>query len=212
VSLLAVALAAVVLGATPVLAQPSREQALHELREPSVEVRRRAVQTLAEVGTMADVAALTRALRDADGHVRAFAEAAMWQIWSRSGDDEVDRLLALGIEQMNARAGTAAVETFSRIIQRKPDFAEGWNKRATVYYLLGQYEKSLADCHEVMKRNPFHFGALSGSGMNYLRLRRPEEALAAFEQALAINPNLESLRQHLQLLRDLLIQQRKDTS
>ena len=78
----------------------------------------------------------------------------MWQVWSRSGDPTIDRLFATGLEQMNARQGEQAVETFSEIIRRQPEFAEGWNKRATVYYLLGEYQKSLADCDEVMKRNP----------------------------------------------------------
>ena len=62
-----------------------------------------------------------------------------------------------------APAATRAVDTFTEMIRRQPEFAEGWNKRATVYYLLGEYQKSLADCDEVMKRNPYHFGALSAA-------------------------------------------------
>ena len=205
------ALVGLALAVTPAAAQPSRERALQELQEPaSADARRKAAQTLAEVGVMADVGELAQALRDSDAQVRAFAEAAMWEIWSRSGDEETDRLLAIGIEQMNAREGETAVETFTRVIERKPEFAEGWNKRATVYYLLGEYDKSLADCDEVLKRNPLHFGALSGYGMIYLRLGRPEQALAAFERALAVNPNLGSVREGIQVLRGLLLQQRKD--
>ncbi len=132
-------------------------------------------------------------------------------MWSRSGDEAVDRLLAVGIEQMNARQGDAAVETFSRVIALKPEFAEGWNKRATVYYLMGEYAKSLADCDEVMKRNPYHFGALSGYGMIYLQLDQPATALEYFEHALRVNPNLESTRQTIEILKTLLIQRRKDT-
>ncbi len=135
----------------------------------------------------------------------------MWEVWSRSGDEETDRLLVLGIEEMNARAGEAAVETFTEVIARRPEFAEGWNKRATVYYLLGEFEKSLADCDEVMKRNPYHFGALSGYGMIYLQLDRPEQALTYFERALTLNPNLESVRETADALRQLIIQRRKNT-
>ena len=69
-------------------------------------------------------------------------------------------------------------------------FAEAWNKRATTYYLAGEYDKSIADCNEVLKRNPRHFGALSGLGEIYLRLARPEQALAWFRRALEVNPNL----------------------
>src|SRR5205823_6190534 len=78
---------------------------------------------------------------------------------------------------------------------RRPEFAEGWNKRATVYYLLGEYAKSLADCDEVLKRNPYHFGALSGYGMIYLQLDQPTRALEYFERALAVNPNLSSVQE-----------------
>jgi tetratricopeptide (TPR) repeat protein len=112
---------------------------------------------------------------------------------------------------MNARQGEQAVETFSEIIRRKPEFAEGWNKRATVYYLLGEYQKSLADCDDVMKRNPYHFGALSGYGMIYMQLDQPAIALEYFERALRVNPNLESTRQTIEILKTLLIQRRKDT-
>jgi tetratricopeptide (TPR) repeat protein len=104
-----------------------------------------------------------------------------------------------------------AVETFSEVIARRPDFAEGWNKRATVYFMLGQYEKSRADCDEVMKRNPYHFGALSGYGLIHLNRREPEQALAWFEKALAVNPNLDAVRESADTLRQLLIERRKNT-
>src|SRR5438132_10788458 len=135
----------------------------------------------------------------------------MWEIWSRSGDPETDHLLLIGIEQMQARDGAGAAKTFSQVIARRPEFAEGWNKRATVYYLLGEYKKSLADCDEVIKRNPYHFGALSGYGMIYMQLDQPATALEYFEQALRVNPNLESTRQAVEILKTLLIQRRKDT-
>lgn len=201
------------LGAARATAEPTREEALAALAEPSydTEVRRRAALWLARKGLMEDVPALVDALRDGDPLVRAFAETALWQVWSRSGDDEVDRLFAIGVEQMAARQGEVAVETFTRVIERKPEFAEGWNKRATVYYLLGEYEKSLADCAEVLKRNPQHFGALSGYGMIYLQLDQPERALDYFERALGVNPNLTSVRETVEALRALLIKKRKDT-
>ena len=112
----------------------------------------------------------------------------MWEVWSRSGDAAIDRLLATGVEQMSAREGELAVQTFTEVIRRRPDFAEGWNKRATVYYLMGEYQKSLADCDEVMKRNPYHFGALSGYGMIYLQLDEPAKALDYFQRALQRQP------------------------
>jgi tetratricopeptide (TPR) repeat protein len=161
---------------------------------------------------MDDVPVLVKALRDPDPLVRGLAERALWEVWSRSGDDETDRLLAEGIEQMSARENADAVETFTRVIARRPEFAEGWNKRATVYYLAGEYEKSLADCDEVIKRNPYHYGALSGYGMIHLQLGEPERALAYFERALAINPNLKMVEETVQALRRRLIQQRRDST
>ena len=196
----------------PLAAGPTREEALTALADwGDVDNRRRGVLALGETGLMTDLPQLAGALRDADRLVRAFAENAMWQVWSRSGDADVDRLFAVGVEQMSARRGELAVETFTSIVQRRPEFAEGWNKRATVYYLLGEYQKSLADCDEVMKRNPYHFGALSGYGMIYLELDQPAKALDYFQQALGVNPNLESIRQTVEMLKTLLIQRRKDT-
>lgn len=194
------------------VAQPARDRALADLgNQGSVEARRRGAEGLGQTGTMEDLVALAQALRDVDPQVRAEAERAMWQVWSRSGDAEADRLLAVGIQQINAGAPEAAIDTFSRVIRLHPEFAEAWNKRATVYYLVGDYQKSLADCDEVMKRNRFHFGALSGYGMIYLQLGLLDKSLTYFEQALQINPNLETVEETAQMLRRLLRQRRQDT-
>ena len=208
----ALVLAALVMWPAWAVAGLSREEALKALADRrNAESRRLGARALGDTGIMADLPQLATALRDTDALVRENAESSMWQVWSRSGDPEIDRLFARGLEQMNASHGEQAVETFSEIIQRKPEFAEGWNKRATVYYLMGEYQKSLADCDEVMKRNPYHFGALSGYGMIYLQLDQPGIALEYFERALRVNPNLESTRQTIEYLKALLIQHRKDT-
>jgi len=199
-----------VAAASPAAAGP-REDALTALVDRGdVEARRRAAVTLAETGTMADAPALLTALRDIDARVRALAERALWDVWSRSGNDEVDHLLRAGITEMQHGQLDASIDTFTEVIRREPDFAEGWNKRATAYYLVGEYRKSAADCDEVLKRNPAHFGALSGYGMIWLRLDEPARALERFEQALAVNPNLESVRETIDALRELVIQQRRN--
>jgi tetratricopeptide (TPR) repeat protein len=190
---------------------PGREQALADLRSADAEARRRAAAWLGEFGIASDAAALLGALRDPDPTVRALAEGSVWQVWSRSGDAEVDRLFAIGLEQMTQGAAATAVETFSEVIRRKPDFAEGWNKRATIYFLVGEYEKSLRDCDEVIRRNPEHFGALAGYGQIYLRLDRPDLALQYFERALRVNPNLAQVELMVEQLRHLLIQRRRGT-
>jgi 4-hydroxy-4-methyl-2-oxoglutarate aldolase len=191
--------------------RPSREQALANITKPDVETRREAAAWLGEVGTMADAPVLLRTLADPDEVVRALAEHSVWQVWSRSGDAETDHLLQMGIEQMSRHDGAAAAQTFSAVIQRRPDFAEGWNKRATVYFLMGEYQKSLQDCDEVMKRNPSHFGALSGYGQIYLQLDQPERALQYFRQALRVNPNLRGLAEIIPQLERALMERRKGT-
>jgi tetratricopeptide (TPR) repeat protein len=207
------ALAAVLvglIGAAPADAGSVREQALARLRSSDVLARRAAVQQLADSAVMADLPALAAALRDADPVVRGFAESAMWSVWSRSGDADVDRLFAIGVEQMSQRQLPAAVETFTRVIERRPDFAEGWNKRATVYFMLGDHRRSLADCDEVMARNPYHWGALSGYGMIYVLLDQPARAIDYLEKALAVNPNLDQVAQSIEALKAMLLQRRRD--
>ncbi|HXD99950.1 MAG TPA: tetratricopeptide repeat protein [Candidatus Acidoferrum sp.] len=208
---LAAAALLVLVAAGSALAQPARERALAELgRGNDVAARRTAAQQLADSGVMADLPALAAALRDPDPLVRGFVESAMWSVWSRSGAEDIDRLFAIGVEQMSQRQLDAAVETFSRVIQRRPEFAEGWNKRATVYYLLGDYRHSLADCDEVMARNPYHWGALSGYGMIYMQLDQPARAIEYLERALAVNPNLDQVAQTIEVLKTLLLQRRRD--
>jgi tetratricopeptide (TPR) repeat protein len=210
-------LAALVLVATAFAAsghaqpRPSREQALANITKPEVETRRQAAAWLGEVGTMADAPILIRALADPDDVVRALAEHSVWQVWSRSGDADADHLLQIGIEQMSRRDGPAAAQTFTTVIQRRPDFAEAWNKRATVYFLMGEYQKSLQDCDEVMKRNPSHFGALAGYGQIYLQLDQPERALQYFRQALRVNPNLRGVGEIIPQLERTLMERRKGT-
>jgi tetratricopeptide (TPR) repeat protein len=191
--------------------RPAREQALHDLGSADVEARRLAAAWIGELGAPADLPALFKALRDQDDLVRALVESSIWQVWSRSGDPKVDGLFAAGVEQMNHGQAQAAINTFTEIIRLKPDFAEGWNKRATVYYFIGEYDKSLRDCDEVIKRNPKHWGALSGYGQIYLQLDKPEQALAYFQRALAANPNLQQIEQMIEQLKQALIEKRKGT-
>jgi len=210
-ALAAGALLATVVWVVPVGAESARERALADLgRADDVAARRAAVRQLADSAVMADLPVLVRALRDPDPVVRGFVESAIWSVWSRSGDETVDRLFAVGVEQMGQRQLEAAAETFSRIIQRRPEFAEGWNKRATVYFLLGDYGRSLADCDEVMARNPYHWGALSGYGMIYMQLDQPARAIDYLEKALAVNPNLDQVAQTIEVLKTLLLQRRRD--
>jgi tetratricopeptide (TPR) repeat protein len=114
-----------------------------------------------------------------------------------------------GLAQMQGGELPDAVETFSRVIGMNPDFAEGWNKRATVYFLLGEDDLSLKDCAEVLKRNPQHFGVLSGYGQIYLRKGDLERALDYFRRALTINPNMEGVRNSIELIEKVMVERRR---
>ena len=135
----------------------------------------------------------------------------MWQIWSRSGDKGIDALYQQGVEQMEASKLREAVATFTTIIARRPAFAEAWNKRATLYYLLGELDLSLKDCDEVIKRNRNHFGALSGYAQIYLKKGELERAATYFERALKVNPNLEGIAQVIEQLQQRLEEKRRNT-
>lgn len=186
-------------------APPStRAQARQELEQPDVGARLTAIARLAEIGRMADADRVLAHLGDDEAEVRALAAAATWQIWSRSGDPAIDRLFARGVEQMEASAWADALMTFTAIVKRKPDFAEGWNKRATLYFLIGRNTESLKDCDQVLKRNPKHFGALAGAGQLQLQLGHPELALALFRRALAVNPNMEGPARMIPVLEEML--------
>jgi len=190
----------------------TREQALTGIAgKEDVEARRQAAAWLGELGTMADAPVLLRALSDPDDVVRGLAEHSVWQVWSRSGDREIDALFQLGVGQLNQGDPEAAIETFTVIINRKPDFAEGWNKRATIYFLVGEYQKSLRDCDEVLKRNPDHFGALAGYGQIYLQLDQPEHALEYFQRALRVNPNMRQVEVAVEQLKRLIAEKRRGT-
>ena len=102
------------------------------------------------------------ALKGDDPKLVATAEAILWHIWCRSGDLETDRLFRAGVEAMQAQKLADAEALFSRVIELNPDFAEGWNKRATVRYVRQDFRGSIADCQQTLAHNPNHFGAASG--------------------------------------------------
>lgn len=187
--LLACALTAL---AAPAFPEPpkSRGEALKALASPDTTARAEAVVWLANRGAMSDAPLLHERLRDESGLVRSYAEQGLWLLWSRSGDAGIDALMAKGVEEMQAGRLDEAIRIFSQVIKAKPDFAEGWNKRATAYYLAEEYQRSLADCDEVLKRNPNHFGALSGAGQIHFALENYELALVWFRRALEVNPNM----------------------
>jgi len=151
---------------------------------------------------MADAPLLHERLRDESALVRGYAEQGLWLLWTRSGDGEIDRQMARASEDLQAGRYDEAITLLGEVIRKKPDYAEGWNRRATVYYLAGDYRKSIADCDEVLKRNPRHFGALSGLGQIHLALQDEEAALAWFRRALEVNPNMVGVEFNIRMLEE----------
>ena len=188
----------------------TRAEALAALQNPQAPARAEAIAWLAELGTMADAPLLQARLRDESALVRDSAEQGLWRLWSRSGDPTVDALMARGSEAMQAGRLDESIETFTAVIRAKPGFAEGWNKRATAYYLAGDYAKSIDDCAEVLKRNAGHFGALSGLGQIYVKLERYREALTWFRRALAVNPNMAGVALAIRQIEEYLKQRRQN--
>lgn len=145
---------------------------------------------------------LFRQLRAAGDVVKArVVEQSIWQIWLNSENKEVASHMEAGLRAMASRAPRQALAIFDRIVEIAPGFAEGWNKRATVHYMLGNLDQSVADIQRTLALEPRHFGALSGLGLINLAIDRKRQALAAFEAALVIYPLMQGAESHIQELR-----------
>lgn len=140
-------------------------------------------------------------LKDADAVEARIIEAHIWTLWSATDDPEARELLERGSVAMANRDHKTALAAFDALTARFPNFAEGWNKRATLFWILGDDAAALADIRRTLALEPRHFGALSGLGLVAMRLGRDEAAIAAFEAALAIHPHLPAARYHLERLK-----------
>lgn len=131
--------------------------------------------------------------------------AEIWRIWSKHRDnDRLSERLKIGIAQMEAGRLRQAEQIFTAIIDTDPAFAEAWNKRATVYFLMGAYDRSKRDIAQTILREPRHFGALSGLGLVETHLGNYEAALNAYEQAIALHPYLENYEEITTALKKLV--------
>ncbi len=124
----------------------------------------------------------------------------IWQRWRQVDDPEISDLLASGIAAMNAHDLELALDSFDQVIEKAPEFAEGWNKRATVYYLMGEYNHSVRDIRQTLLLEPRHFGAMAGFARILLRQRDFEMAEHVLQIALSVNPFLVDVRRQLRAL------------
>ena len=168
----------------------SQQQALRTLNHSDPQQRFEAMNRLAVIGTADAADAVLPRLHDKEPALRNVALGPVWQMWGRTGDKEIDTLYGDGTAEMKEGNVLEAIRIFSDIITKRPAFAEAWNKRATLYFMVGQFELSMQDCEEVLKRVPKHFGALSGYAQMLAERDQPEKALELMQRAVAVNPNM----------------------
>jgi tetratricopeptide (TPR) repeat protein len=139
-------------------------------------------------------------LATAQGPAALRLERMIWREWSKSGSAAMDLLLQRGRDAMSAGETEAAIEHFTALIDHAPEFAEGWNARATAYFQAGLYGPSVADIAQTLRLNPRHFGALAGFGRILEETDKPEEALKVYRSALAIHPQLQGVKSAVERL------------
>ena len=120
-------------------------------------------------------------------------EGRIWALWTQTPSDTTMLLMTRAKTAIEKKQPDVALKLLDKVVKLKPDYVEGWNRRATIYYLQNEYAKSMSDIREVLAREPRHFGALAGLGMIMQELGDDKRALDAFRKALEINPYLEKL-------------------
>jgi tetratricopeptide (TPR) repeat protein len=137
---------------------------------------------------------LFEALRIApDDESAKYIENRIWAVWMASSSDTADLLMSRVKAASEGKDFGLAIKLLDAIIDLKPDYVEAWNRRATIFYMKKDFARAIADIHEVLAREPRHFGALSGLGIILQEVGDEKEALEAFRRALAIHPHLERI-------------------
>jgi tetratricopeptide (TPR) repeat protein len=127
-------------------------------------------------------------------------EARIWALWMQTPSDTAALLMVRAKAAMDAKQMDVALKLLDAVVKLRPEYAEAWNRRATLYYLQNDYTHSLEDIEQVLSREPRHFGALAGLGMIMQDLGDDKRALDAFRKALAVNPHLEKVPELVKML------------
>jgi tetratricopeptide (TPR) repeat protein len=131
-------------------------------------------------------------------------EVQIWRIWTDSGRDDINALVEEGSRSMVQGLLKEAIAIFDRIVTILPDFAEGWNKRATAHYLNGDYTASMIDIERTLALEPRHFGAISGMGLIFMVRGDEANALRAFEEVLKVHPHARGAKARVEELKKKL--------
>ena len=127
-------------------------------------------------------------------------EARIWAIWSQTPSDTASLLMTRVKTAIDHKEPDVAIKLLDAVIKLRPDYIEAWNRRATLFFGLKDYGRAMADIREVLSREPRHFGALAGLGMILEELGDDKQALDAFRQALAVNPRMQKIPDHVKAL------------
>ena len=140
-------------------------------------------------------------LRQSDDEKSAqLLETAIQTIWLRSGSPTADLLMKQAGNAMGERNFGAALVILDTVVEQHPDFAEGWNRRATLHFLRGDFTSSLSDIDQVLSLEPRHYGALSGQGAIFKQRGDGRKALRALRRARTVNPRLKNVNERIREL------------
>ena len=135
-------------------------------------------------------------------------EQKIWKVWStHPNSKDLTMMLTLGSDFVNNKELEKAIEIFTDVIDLDPSWAEAWNKRATVYYMIGEFEKSQADINKVLELESRHFGALAGQGLVNIELENYEKAIKSYQQAQEIYPSMQSPNIMIEKIKKLIKKQ-----
>ncbi|EFN52005.1 hypothetical protein CHLNCDRAFT_139541 [Chlorella variabilis] len=170
--------------------------------------RQAAIRQLGDLGDMAACPALSTCLHDSDASTAEAAEEALWAIFKRCPTPEMELQMQQGeLLIQRPEQWEQALALYTELIARQPNFAELYNKRATVLYLMQRYHAAVVDCRVTLQMNPWHWAAASGMGMCYGAVGDTKGAVTALEHAVSLNPRLGHLKQHIMQLRQILRQE-----
>lgn len=186
------------------------EGTLQRLLTLDAQSRLAAILGLRVIGSMASNSAVAACLTDGDPEIQEAAQATLWNIWFRADTRLNNRMLQRLTRLMEDQRFPEALAGLNELIGKSPRFAEAYNQRAILHFQRGDYKRSIADCQQALQLNPQHFGALSGMGQCFVRLRRPVEALKAFRRAYQLNPALHGVAENIQALEMLLEEKRRE--